>query len=114
MERRISVRVATKVDIACRMPATPQKAILQDLSLDGCRIEMRRPIAGVGGTVVIDLNEWVSLTGTIVWCRGKQAGIRFGRRLDLGRLGLLDWIEAAEPGLATKLLASPGPDSEAA
>lgn len=96
------------------MPATPQKAVMRDLSLDGCRIEMSRLSAGVGGTVVMDFNEWVSVAGTIVWCRGKQIGVRFDSRLDLGRLGLLDWIEATEPGLAGKLRGSAEPNSEAA
>lgn len=96
------------------MPATPQKAVMRDLSLDGCRIEMGRSSAGVGGTVVIDFNEWVSVAGTIVWRRATQIGVRFDSRLDLGRLGLLDWIEATEPGLAAKLGADPGARSEAA
>ena len=89
------------------MPATPQKAIMRDLSLDGCRIEMGRSSAGIGGTVVVDFNEWVSVAGTIVWRRGNQVGIRFDSRLDLGRLGLLDWIEVTDPGLAQKLTAGP-------
>jgi hypothetical protein len=103
MERRISVRVETAVGVACRMPATPRQAIMHDLSLDGCRIEIDGRLSGVGSTVVLDLNQWISISGTIMWGEGRMAGVRFDKRLDLGRFGIRDWIDTAGEGLAAQL-----------
>ena len=107
MERRISVRVNTNVGVACRIPATPQAATVRDLSLHGCRVETAGPFSQAGGSVVLELGDWASVTGTIVWCDRTAAGIRFDRPLDLGRFGISDWVEAAGDGLAARLCADP-------
>jgi hypothetical protein len=114
MERRNSVRVGTDVGVECRMPATPQEAILRNLSLDGCRIEIGRSSAREGTTVVLDLNRWTSVSGTIVWSNGNLAGIRFDEPLDLARYGIVDWIESTEPGLSVQLTINPVRNSAAA
>ena len=93
MERRISVRIDTSVDVACRMPATPQSATIRDLSLHGCRIETAKPFAVLGGSVVLNLGDWASVPGTVVWVDGNMAGVKFDRSLDLGSYGILDWLD---------------------
>lgn len=103
MERRTSGRIAIDADIKCRIPATPQSAIIRDLSVTGCRIETVASIRGVGGTIVLDLTETVNVVGTIVWARGREAGIHFNEPLDLGRFVVLDWIEGIERGMVAKV-----------
>ena len=39
MERRFTDRMPTEVGVACRVPASPERARLVDVSRSGCRLE---------------------------------------------------------------------------
>ena len=93
-ERRLSPRVATRVAVNCRAPATPLSVVVCDISLHGCRIETQRSLVEPGSTVLIDLTEQVRVIGTVAWVDGHYAGIRFNQELDLVRLGTDDWLNA--------------------
>ena len=96
MERRLAERFETELHLTCRAPARPCRAILLDLSYEGCRIEVPHSTVDLGGTALIDLPKAPGFAGRIVWVNGHKAGIRFHRRLPKASAIALG-IEQAEP-----------------
>ena len=81
MERRVEDRIETNVLLTCRVPARPCRAIMHDVSHDGCRLELPEVNAELGGTALLDLPGADRFPGRVVWVRGTAAGIRFHRSL---------------------------------
>ena len=103
MERRVKDRIETDVQLTCRAPARPTRAIMHDVSNTGCRMELPEAAVELGGTVLIDLPGSAQVAGCIVWVRGCQAGVRFERALrgaPAVALGLPE--EPVEPVQATR------------
>jgi hypothetical protein len=80
IERRLDERIETNVQLTCRVPARPCRAIMHDLSRVGCRIEVTGAALELGATALIDL-PGTQVAGRIVWLRGNVAGIQFDRSL---------------------------------
>ena len=81
MERRFDERIETHVQLTCRVPARPCRAIMHDLSRVGCRLEVTGSTVELGATAMIDLPGAAAVAGRVVWIRGNQAGIQFSRSL---------------------------------
>ena len=81
MERRFTDRVPTEVGVSCRVPASPERAMLMDLSRSGCRLEFGRHNIGAGATVNLDFRTGKPVGGEVVWTDGAHAGVRFHRAL---------------------------------
>ena len=77
MERRYSDRLPTEVGLACRVPASPERATLVDLSRSGCRLEFARRNIDPGATVNLDFQIGKPVGGQVVWTDGAHAGVRF-------------------------------------
>lgn len=77
MERRYSDRLPTEVGLACRVPASPERATLIDLSRSGCRLEFARRNIDPGATVNLDFQIGKPVGGEVVWIHGAHAGVRF-------------------------------------
>jgi hypothetical protein len=77
MERRYSDRVPTEVGVSCRVPASPEKAVLIDLSRSGCRLEFSHRRVDQGATVNLDFQLGQPIGGQVVWTEGAFAGVRF-------------------------------------
>lgn len=77
MERRFTDRVPAEVGVSCRVPATPERAMLVDLSRSGCRLEFPRHNIDVGATVNLDFRTGKPVGGQVVWTDGAHAGVRF-------------------------------------
>lgn len=77
MERRYNDRVPTEVGVSCRVPASPEKAVLIDLSRSGCRLEFSRKRVDQGATVNLDFQVGQPIGGQVVWTDGPHAGVRF-------------------------------------
>lgn len=67
--------------LPCRVPAKLEKAILSDISLTGCRIELFDAVPQKGSTIVFEVNAADHFAGEIVWVRGFEAGVRFTNQL---------------------------------
>ena len=80
MERRLDERIETNVQLTCRVPARPCRAVMHDVSRVGCRIEVAGAAVELGATALIDL-PGAQVAGRVVWLRGNVAGIQFNRRL---------------------------------
>ena len=81
MERRGTDRTPINVRLTCRMPASPRAAIVQDISREGCRLEVPGGPIERGATALLELPGALSVSGQIVWVDGRTAGIRFQRAL---------------------------------
>ena len=103
MERRRQERTETNVHLSCRMPAMPCRAIVHDLSHSGCRIELGDANIELGGTALLDFPEASRFPGRVVWISGKQAGIRFERRLSGLAAVALGLDQPEEPAAAEPL-----------
>jgi hypothetical protein len=77
MERRYSDRLPTEVGLSCRVPASPERATLVDLSRSGCRLEFSRRNIDPGATVNLDFQMGKPIGGQVVWTEGAFAGVRF-------------------------------------
>jgi hypothetical protein len=77
MERRITDRMPTEVGVSCRVPASPERAVLVDLSRSGCRLEFARCNIDPGATVNLDFRMGKPVGGEVVWTDGAHAGVRF-------------------------------------
>lgn len=80
-ERRSRQRAPIDVNLTCRMPATPQPATIRDISHYGCRIEVPGAPIELGGTALIEVPGVGPVAGSVVWTRGRVAGVRFERSL---------------------------------
>ena len=77
MERRFTDRVPTEVGVSCRVPASPERAMLVDLSRSGCRLEFGRHNIDAGATVNLDFRSGKPVGGQVIWTDGAHAGVRF-------------------------------------
>lgn len=105
MERRYSDRLPTEVGLSCRVPASPERATLVDLSRSGCRLEFARRNVDQGATVNLDFRIGKPVGGQVVWTDGAHAGVRFHSALPKP--------VAVEFGLEPCALEAQDPDSEA-
>ena len=96
MERRVEDRIETSVLLMCRVPARPSRAIMHDVSHEGCRLELPQANAELGGTALLDLPGAAQFPGSVVWVRGPHVGIRFHRRLR-GAVAVALGLEEPEP-----------------
>ncbi len=81
IDRRSTDRIAMEVGTTCRVPATPHRVTVLDLSHGGCRVRFGPAQLQTGSTVHLDLDPASSVTGQVVWVHAGHAGIRFHRRL---------------------------------
>lgn len=97
VERRARDRVAAGYAVTCRVPATPHKMRLMDVSRSGCRIALGSRDAPLGGTISVDLAPGISAQGQIVWSARNEAGVRFARQLSPAAAVALEIEEALTP-----------------
>ena len=82
MERRGGERRETNIPLACRLPATPVKGVMRDVSIGGCRVHLPESvIVEEGATALVDLPGALRWPGRIVWTRHNVIGVRFQRLL---------------------------------
>ncbi len=75
-ERRTGDRLPVDLAVDCRVPATACKAVMRNLSCGGCLLEAEQSLF-YGSTVLLALTGNKETVGTVVWSRGRTAGIRF-------------------------------------
>lgn len=82
MDRRASDRVSVDVTALCRVPATPHRVTVLDLSRTGCKVALKDIHVTPGTTVHIDFAAAPSVSGQVAWSRPGSAGVHFHRRLN--------------------------------
>ena len=104
MNRRYRARVDTDIALVCRIPATPMKSRIIDLSHSGCRLDLGLGHAETGATLSLETPEGDRFTGQVMWSRGAQVGVRFHRPL---RRDLAIRWGVEKPDLTTQVEAAP-------
>jgi len=95
-ERRSAERTSIDVSLTCRMPASPQRATVRDVSHYGCKIEVPGAPMELGGTALLEVPGVARVSGQIVWTHGKSAGVRFEQALSSSAAVALG-LEQPEP-----------------
>lgn len=81
---RASERAAVDIEVAER-PAhgrASARALIYDLSQDGCMIEFVGRLLSPGDRVAVPLDDQTLVSATLVWQVGRNAGLQFAERLD--------------------------------
>jgi hypothetical protein len=81
VERRAAERIPVNLNLTCRIPASPCRGTIHDISHLGCKLEVPGKPIELGGTALMELPGAANVTGRVVWIHGKTAGIRFERSL---------------------------------
>lgn len=94
-DRRREDRIASDAAAIARIPASPHRVTLIDVSRTGCQIRLCDTIAvPVGSTVHLDFGPGRRMTGQVMWAGPRTAGVRFARTLS-GPLALALGVESA-------------------
>ena len=82
MDLRAGDRKPSNIVLSCVILGREERAILCDVSLGGCRIELfDGGVPQRGSTIIFDAGPESHFAGEIVWVRGIEAGVRFTRVL---------------------------------
>jgi hypothetical protein len=81
MERRLHDRTETNVLMRCRVPAQPCRAVMRDVSHDGCGLHFADAVVQQGGSVSLEVPGCRPIPGSITWVHGLSAGLRFDNPL---------------------------------
>ena len=74
-ERRGSARVPVHCPAFLFQGALQQNVVLRDISTKGLGLDEVRDVS-TGDHVIVQAGQWLSVDGTIVWCRGTRAAIQ--------------------------------------
>lgn len=96
VERRAAERIPVSLSLTCRIPASPCRAIIHDISHRGCKLEVPGAPVELGGTALMELPTAARILGRVVWVKGRTAGIRFERSLDKAT-AIAVGLEEAQP-----------------
>jgi hypothetical protein len=77
MEQRAAYRFLTDTTVHCRVPASPAKGTISDISTHGCRLRIGRGVILPGSTILLELLPGFHAIGHVVWKNERDAGIRF-------------------------------------
>lgn len=77
MDLRANSRILVNKQIACWVDGDKDFAVLYDLSTDGCMIEMPNNRLKTGQSIRLELGDYMTLNGTVVWKTPSNSGIIF-------------------------------------
>ncbi len=109
-ERRGSERLQVQAAATCRVPASPHKVTVLDVSYDGCRLAFERTAVSIGSTVNLVLGR-SRVAGQVVWTSGIEVGIRFDRPLPSEAAVVVGLEEAAAQAPVEVFVAEAAPSA---
>ncbi|WP_440116095.1 PilZ domain-containing protein [Tsuneonella sp. SYSU-LHT278] len=80
-DRRGDERIVSGASAIARIPASPHRVTLVDVSRTGCQIRVDGLAVPLGATVNLDFGPGRQITGQVMWAQPRTAGIRFDRTL---------------------------------
>ncbi|WP_305098485.1 PilZ domain-containing protein [Croceibacterium aestuarii] len=96
MERRVTLRLGTCVEVSCLSSSAVLQGEVRDISVQGCRLEIKgghRHLCTPGKAMCIDLGGMAEVAGKVVWMEAADVGVEFDEPLDLKQYGILFWLE---------------------
>ena len=100
-DRRSSARHSRKLETKCRVPASPMRVMVRDLSRSGCRLHFLEGHIPESSTVDLALGPDISVRGRVVWSTGYSVGVQFDRALDFGLAVQLELEQAPSEAVVT-------------
>lgn len=80
VDRRRENRISSDAPAIARIPASPHRVTLIDVSKIGCQIRLVDGVAvPVGSTVHLDFGPGRRMTGMVMWSGPRTAGVQFVR-----------------------------------
>ena len=105
-DRRRSDRIASGASAIARIPASPHRVTLIDVSRTGCQVRIAGGIAvPIGSTVHLEFGPGRRLTGMVMWSGPRTAGIRFSQSIS----GPLASALGVEPAATVEIEDIPDP-----
>ena len=80
-ERRSSARSSTGLGAICRREGKQWPARLDNVSRQGCCVDLPRKVLARGDRMLLELNEQLVLPATVKWTRFRRAGVEFANPL---------------------------------
>lgn len=74
-------RVQSGFSVECRAGGQAFKAVLSDVSVGGCMIEIPAHRLSISDRICIKVDNGIRMSGMVVWHTSKNAGIRFDQCL---------------------------------
>ncbi len=104
-DRRGAARIASATSAIARIPASPHRVVLIDVSRTGCRIRVDGIAIPLGATMNLDFGPGRRLTGQVMWSEFRMAGVRFDKPLT----GTLAAALGVETAVAVEVESKPAP-----
>lgn len=98
-DRRSDERIASGASAIARIPASPHRVTLIDVSRTGCQIRVDGLAVPVGATVNLDFGPGRQISGEVMWSQPRTAGIQFKRTLS----GILAAALGVEPAVVVEI-----------
>lgn len=93
MEQRAAYRFISDTTVNCRVPESPERVTISDISANGCRLNFDQGTVLPGSALLLELLPGFHAIGRVVWKNGEEAGFQFQTRLDET---LVDHIRSGE------------------
>ena len=93
MEQRAAYRFMSDTAVNCRVPASPERVTISDISANGCCLHFDHGTVLPGSALLLELMPGFHAIGRVVWKNGEEAGFQFQSRLDET---LVDHIRSGE------------------
>lgn len=81
MDERNHERFVVDKEIECFVGERRHEVILYDLSSGGCMIELPQASLNGGAFIHLRMNQFIEVSGQVVWVFGGNAGVRFSQFL---------------------------------
>lgn len=81
MDKRANGRIIVDKQVAYLVAGERDYVFLYDLSNNGCMIELANLVLKEGDKIQLELSDFVTVTGQVVWRAARNAGIAFEAHL---------------------------------
>jgi len=89
-------RFSTDEEVAVTIDGERDIATLYNLSCGGCMIELRNPAAREGAAVEINLRDFATAQGSVMWRIDNKCGVKFATPVHHKIVQMLGYTSAAE------------------
>jgi hypothetical protein len=82
MQQRAAYRFISDTTVNCRVPESPDRVTISNISTSGCRLLFEQGTLLPGTALLVEVLPGFHALGKVVWKNGEEAGFQFDRCLD--------------------------------
>jgi len=98
VDERIAKREVVDLEVAVTFKGKLCRALLYDLSMDGCMVDAGDSFILCGGEMIqFDLPHVGTIEGTVIWTKGQFGGAKFTHRLPRSLVSQLGFHPGSKP-----------------